>query len=188
MADVCSGSNSVTDIDIKGSVKRVGWEFWESIGSPRHVLAPMVDHSELPFRMLTRRYGVGVCYTPMINSKMFCEHKKYRQQVFTSCVGDRPLIAQFCGDNPDTIVKAAKMIEKDVDAVDLNLGCPQGIARRGHYGSYLLKETELVKRIVRSMCEGLCVPVCVKFRKVSDDIIDTITLAKELQSCVCMED
>lgn len=30
------------------------------------------------------------------------------------------------------------MIENEVDAIDINFGCPQGIAKKGHYGSYLL--------------------------------------------------
>lgn len=31
----------------------------------RYVLAPMVGGSELPFRMLCRKYGTQLCYTPM---------------------------------------------------------------------------------------------------------------------------
>lgn len=42
------------------------------------------------------------------------------------------------------MVKAAKMLENEVDAIDINLGCPQGIARKGHYGSFLLEEPELI--------------------------------------------
>jgi tRNA-dihydrouridine synthase 1 len=30
------------------------FEFFEKIGSPKLVVAPMVDHSELSYRMLTR--------------------------------------------------------------------------------------------------------------------------------------
>ncbi|MCV5335063.1 tRNA-dihydrouridine synthase, partial [Escherichia coli] len=50
------------------------------------------------------------------------------------------------------------------DAVDLNLGCPQGIARRGHYGAFLLEETDTVVAIVRALADGLAVPVTVKIR------------------------
>lgn len=65
-------------------------------------------------------------------------NKTYKAEHFTTCEQDRPLVAQICGNDPETMVKAAKMIENEVDAIDVNFGCPQGIAKRGHYGSYLL--------------------------------------------------
>jgi hypothetical protein len=37
-----------------------------------------VDMSELPFRMLCRKYGAELCYTPMYHSRMFAEEPKYR--------------------------------------------------------------------------------------------------------------
>ena len=35
-----------------------GYKLWkESLGEPRLIVAPMVDASELPWRMLSRKYG-----------------------------------------------------------------------------------------------------------------------------------
>ena len=40
-----------------------------------YILAPMVDHSDLPFRMLTRKYNTGLCFTPMVNAKLVVNDK-----------------------------------------------------------------------------------------------------------------
>jgi tRNA-dihydrouridine synthase 1 len=70
----------------------------------------MVDQSELPFRLLCRKYGTNLCYTPMLHSKMMITSKGYKDEHFTTCPEDRPLVAQICGNDPDTMVKAAKML------------------------------------------------------------------------------
>lgn len=41
--------------------------FFESLGSPKYGVAPMVDGSELPFRMLCRKYGATMAWTPMLH-------------------------------------------------------------------------------------------------------------------------
>lgn len=158
-----------------------GYEFWNRIGSPKFVVAPMVNQSEMAFRLLCRRYGSDLAVTPMLHSAMFLQSPKYRAEHFQVCPEDRPLIAQFCGDNPQTILAAAKLIEHQVDAIDLNLGCPQGIARRGHYGAFLLHEFDLLKEIVSTLHANLSIPVTCKIR-VFDSEEKTIELALLLQN------
>lgn len=80
------------------------------VNYPAYVCAPMVEQSELPFRMLTRKYGVNIAYTPMLHSKMMITNKTYMKDHFTTCPEDRPVVAQICGHDPDTMVKAAKML------------------------------------------------------------------------------
>ena len=69
-----------------------GYEWYQSIGSPRYVVAPMVDQSELAYRMLTRKYGATLVYTQMFNSSVFAEDAVYRKINFDTCEYDRPLI------------------------------------------------------------------------------------------------
>ena len=139
-----------------------GW--WASMGSPTRISAPMVDGSALPFRMLVRRYGAQLAFTPMLHAKMMVTSPSYCRDYFTTAPGDRPLIAQLAGHDPATVLAAAKMVESRVDGVDLNLGCPQGIARRGKYGAFLLEDTPTVVAVVSALAQGLTVPVSVKIR------------------------
>lgn len=45
-------------VETKDLTKKLhGYEWFKSIGSPKYFVAPMVDQSELPYRMLTRKYG-----------------------------------------------------------------------------------------------------------------------------------
>ena len=139
--------------------RELAWDAWRRHGSPQYVLAPMVNQSELAFRLLARRHGATLTYTPMLHSVLFASSDTYRRDNFDEHPTDRPLAVQFCGDDPETLLAAARFVEHRCDYVDLNCGCPQAIARRGHYGAFLLDEPELIERIVRTLAEALSVPV-----------------------------
>ncbi|EEH16010.1 hypothetical protein PABG_06097 [Paracoccidioides brasiliensis Pb03] len=181
--------------------KLLGREFYESLGSPKMILAPMVDRSEFAWRMLTRSFidpqssNPLLAYSPMFHSRLFNESANYRLQHFEATrpkpnskistadgkepqlpdspvipyldgnpTIDRPLIVQFCANDPDELLHAARTVEPFCDAVDLNLGCPQGIARKGHYGSFLQEEPELIYKLINTLHTQLSIPVTAKFR------------------------
>ena len=120
--------------------KLKSFEFYKNVlKGAKYVVAPMVDQSELAWRMLCRKYDAQLCYTPMIHSKPFISHETYRKEHLQTCKEDRPLIVQFCGNDPVVFQKAVELTISTIacDAVDLNLGCPQDSAREGQFGAYL---------------------------------------------------
>ena len=77
---------------------------------------------------------------------------------------DRPLFVQFCANSPDELLEAAQYVEPHCDAVDLNLGCPQGIAKKGHYGAFLQEDWNLVYRLINKLATNLTIPITAKIR------------------------
>ncbi|KAJ1744259.1 tRNA dihydrouridine synthase [Coemansia sp. RSA 989] len=159
-----------------------GYELFRKMGSPRHIVAPMVDQSELSWRILSRRYNATLCYTPMFHAKSFCDPKpRYRNEQWQTNSEDRPVIVQFCANDPDILLKAASLVGTDADAVDLNLGCPQHIAKRGHYGSFLMEDWDLISRLIRKLHENLEIPVTAKIR-VYPEVEKTVAYAKMVEA------
>lgn len=132
-----------------------------------------------------------LAYTPMFHARMFHENPKYRENHFLPLrcsmpdppdpyhqsqfddkdrfldgnpTIDRPLFVQFCANDPDDLLAAARHVQPFCDAVDLNLGCPQGIARRGHYGSFLQEDPDLIYKLINNLHKNLDIPVTAKMR------------------------
>ncbi len=150
----------------------------------RLILAPMVGGSELAFRILVRRYAppAMLAYTPMMSSSRFASEPEYRDEIFSTLPGDRPLVAHFAANDPQVLLAAARIIEPKVDAVDLNLGCPQRIAHSGHFGSFLLDDVDrpLVLSMIRTLAQSLTVPVFAKIRLLTTTA-QTIELVTQLR-------
>jgi tRNA-dihydrouridine synthase 1 len=155
------------------------------------VVAPMVDQSDLPFRLLCRNYGTNLCFTPMVHAKMFHQKEKYRQKFWSFVNGtpeeDRPLIVQLCGSDKESLLFTMKYIMSSkggVDGFDLNCGCPQTIAKRGNYGAFLLEKdggdvvVDVVKYLVQEV--GHEIPVSVKVRILPTGVEDSLKLYQRL--------
>ncbi|ODA80071.1 hypothetical protein RJ55_03029 [Drechmeria coniospora] len=179
-AEAQQGSPAAT----AGMAKKLhGREFYESIGCPKYVVAPMVDQSEFAWRALTRSFMSEseqpklLAYSPMLHARLFSQEEKYRRAHFQAVRPgtsepwldgnpsiDRPLFVQFCANDPDALLAAAQKVAPYCDAVDLNLGCPQGIARKGHYGAFLQEDQDLIFRLINKLHKELPIPVTAKIR------------------------
>ena len=104
-----------------------------------------------------------------------------------------PLVAQLCGNEPDPVASAARLLASTgaVHAIDINLGCPQSCAERGNYGAFLLDKDKwhIVDKMVRGVCAAMAsdpngVPVFCKMRLLPC-IEDTIEFARMLEAAGC---
>lgn len=122
----------------------------------------------------------------MFHAANFATSKKYRQKSFSTCPEDRPLFVQFCANNADILVAASKHVENDCDGIDINLGCPQDIARRGHYGAFLQDEWNLIDEMVTKLRSNVNEKLAVscKIRRF-DDLKKTIDYARMLEKAGC---
>ncbi|PCH35128.1 FMN-linked oxidoreductase [Wolfiporia cocos MD-104 SS10] len=134
------------------------------------IAAPMVKQSDLPFRLLVRRYNASLVYTQMLLPHKLLSDQDYLEfhlRGLGEPCNDRPVVVQLCGNDADIVVQAGRKVQGHCDAiVDLNLGCPQEAARDAHIGAYLLgqKDWPLVEDIVSAMSHSLTVPASAKIR------------------------
>lgn len=80
-----------------------GYDLYRHMGSPKLIVAPMVDQSELAWRILSRRYGSELVYTPMINAKIYTQQNRGAQRVreayFNQALGEEGATDIQLGDN-----------------------------------------------------------------------------------------
>lgn len=155
----------------------------------------MVDGSELPYRLLTRRYGVELAWTPMYNTNNLVTSSKAMNQLVAELKYggsiDRPLVLQLSGNNPSNFEIAYNtLIQMGAghcfDVVELNMGCPQAVALRGKYGAYLMGHLALAEEILKILVaattlSGLGHKVAVKTR-LDTSVADTVAMCLRLCS------
>ncbi|CAB9522278.1 synthase [Seminavis robusta] len=149
------------------------------------VVAPMVDQSDYPFRLLCRRYGANVSFTPMMNAGLLVRQQSYKEKFLPrqQHANDRPLIAQLAGHDPLILEQAAKLLLPYVDGIDLNCGCPQGIAKRGFYGAFLLEDEQVLLKCVKHLVKTISKPVTVKVRVLPEGDDASLRLYHKLANC-----
>lgn len=133
------------------------------------VLAPLAGYTDLPFRLLCRRFGAGFCVSEMIS----CHGLFYRQpntlRMLASIPEERPTAFQLFGADPEVMARAAEMMASHgPDMLDINMGCPVRKVTRKGAGAALMTTPKLARDIVSKIVTRVKVPVTVKIRAGKD--------------------
>ncbi|MEK6824323.1 MAG: tRNA-dihydrouridine synthase family protein [Nanoarchaeota archaeon] len=111
-------------------------------------LAPMVDVTDLPYRILCRRAGAGMAYTEMLNIGAILHENKKTQNMLKTCEEDKPSGVQITAPNVSDFKKVTPYLRK-FDIVDINCGCPSSRIMDNASGSYLLKTPLKIAKYIR---------------------------------------
>lgn len=148
------------------------------------ILAPMAGVTDLPYRLLCKEQGCGLVYTEMVSAKAILYHNKNTNSLLEVAEGEGPVAVQLFGSDPDIMAEiAARIQEGPYDIIDVNMGCPVPKIVNNGEGSALMKNPDLVYRILSAMVKAVRKPVTVKFRKGFDDQhVNAVEIAKAAQA------
>lgn len=129
------------------------------------ILAPMAGITDLPFRVITKKYGPSLVYTEMVSSKAILHDDTKTKKLLKIDKLERPIAIQIFGSDVQTMIYAAKYVEPIADIIDINMGCPAPKVVKNGDGSKLLLDLNLAENIVTEVVKAVNKPVTVKFRK-----------------------
>ena len=145
-------------------------------------LAPMAGVTDLPFRVMCKKFGAGLVYSEMVSSKAMHFNDKKTMELLKTTEGERPLAVQIFGHEPDIMAESVpKALSTGGKILDINMGCPAPKVANNGDGSSLLKDPKLIGRIVRAVKDVSPVPVTCKIRSGFDEVCDVEYIAKTIE-------
>ncbi|XP_022241457.1 tRNA-dihydrouridine(20) synthase [NAD(P)+]-like isoform X2 [Limulus polyphemus] len=160
------------------------------------ILAPMVRVGTLPMRLLALDFGADIVFTEELIDYRLLKCQRFTNKilgtidyidddeniVFRTCSKERnKVVLQMGTCDPGRALVVAKMVEKDVAGIDVNMGCPKEFSIKGGMGAALLKQPDKVYNILSTLVRGVSCSVTCKMR-VLPELEDTIALAKLIES------
>ena len=127
-------------------------------------LAPMAGITDLPFRLICKKYGPGLVCTEMVSSKGLMYNDEKTKLLLHSVPDERPVAVQIFGSDVEAMKCAAEKVSEVADIIDINMGCPAPKVVKNGDGSKLLLNLELVEEILKGVVKSSKVPVTVKIR------------------------
>ena len=129
------------------------------------LLAPMAGISDAPFRRLCRRFGAGMTTSEMTTADISLWQTAKSRHRLDLDMDTTPRVVQIAGSDPDQLAQAASLcVDRGAQIIDINMGCPAKKVCKQLAGSALLKDPELVRRILDAVVSAVSVPVTLKMR------------------------
>jgi nifR3 family TIM-barrel protein len=127
-------------------------------------LAPMAGITDLPFRLISKSFGVSLVFTEMVSANGLVYNGARTRDLLRSDPREKPLAVQLFGEDPDVMAQAAALVEEAADVIDINMGCPVKKVVRSGAGSALMREPRRAAAVISAVRHVTQRPLTVKFR------------------------
>jgi tRNA-dihydrouridine synthase B len=132
---------------------------------PNVMLAPMAGVTDKPFRLLCKQLGAGLAMSEMTTSdpRFWGTEKSLRRMDHVD--EPAPIGVQIAGTVPAIMAEAARHnVDHGAQIIDINMGCPAKKVCNAWAGSALMRDEDLVARIIAAVVQAVDVPVTLKIR------------------------
>lgn len=136
------------------------------------VIAPMAGITDITFRTICKSFGAGLVYTEMVSAKGLYYKDVKTPQLMKVNDAERPVALQIFGSDSDVmsyVVENYINERRDIDIIDINMGCPAPKIVKSGDGCALMKNPLLAGQIVNKVKKASEKPVTVKIRAGWDD-------------------
>lgn len=141
-------------------------------------LSPMVDVTDLPYRLICRKAGVDYASTEMIYVDAITHENPATQKHIQTIPSEKIKIIQITGNNLMEFEKAIPYLKK-YDIIDINCGCPSIRITGNEAGSFLLKNPKKIVDIIKLLKKaGLTVTAKIRLGFNNNNVIE---IAKEIE-------
>ena len=118
-----------------------------------YVLAPLAGYTDLPFRSVVKKFGADLTVSEMISSNALVHKSEKTFKMLEKNPIEDPYSVQIAGSDVDIIRDAVEFLntQEGIDVIDLNCGCPVPKVVGGGSGSSLLKDLDLMGRLIETI-------------------------------------
>ena len=129
-------------------------------------VAPLTTVGNLPFRRICTDLGADITVSEMAMASNLLKGDRKEWALLRRHPSEKCFGIQVCGGYPDLMSRCAELIDNEIscDFIDVNMGCPiDGVCAKGA-GSSLMRDTDRLKNVVRTMTGVSSTPVTIKLR------------------------
>lgn len=148
------------------------------------LLAPLAGVTDASFRRICKQMGAAMVYTEMVSGKGLYYKDKNTDSLLKTYEDELPVAYQVFGSEIDILAYTARNLADRPNAIlDINMGCPVPKIVKNGEGSALLKNPDLIFRLVEATVAEANKPVTIKIRiGFDDESINAVEVAKAAEA------